>query len=268
MYSAYRGLLVLIATIQAFVGVGFALSWSFITDLWIFPYTSTLSFVFIGSIFVAAAASTLWCVLMDEMGALLGVGLDYFTILLPVSIFLSAFRFFTETGVTSAADSKIFTFAILSLIGALFGIIIIVIARRTPIRDTRPQPKLVRYSFVIFIIALCIVGGALVLKMPNVLPWSVTPQVSVIYGWMFLGAAVYFAYSLVRPSWGNSGGQLAGFLAYDLVLILPFLSRFSTDIPANFVSGHILYTVVVVYSAVLSVFFLFTHTSRRVSPAR
>ena len=43
---------------------------------------------------------------------------------------------------------------------------------------------------------------------------------------MFLGSATYFAYGIVRPRWTNAGGQLAGFLAYDLVLIVPFMTRF------------------------------------------
>jgi hypothetical protein len=45
----------------------------------------------------------------------------------------------------------------------------------------------------------------------------------IIYGWMCLGAAAYLGYVVLRPKWQNACGQLAGFLAYDLVLFVPFV---------------------------------------------
>jgi hypothetical protein len=45
-----------------------------------------------------------------------------------------------------------------------------------------------------------------------------------MFGLVFLGAATYFIYGALDPHWGNAIGQLAGFLAYDLVLLAPFLS--------------------------------------------
>jgi hypothetical protein len=38
----------------------------------------------------------------------------------------------------------------------------------------------------------------------------ITPELSVVIGWMFVGAALYFVYGLLRPSWLNSAGQLIG----------------------------------------------------------
>ena len=49
---------------------------------------------------------------------------------------------------------------------------------------------------------------------------------------IFLGSAIYFAYGLQRPVWGNAKGQLLGFLAYDLVLIVPFVRlSFASSLP-------------------------------------
>ena len=109
-----------------------------------------------------------------------------------------------------------------------------------------------------------IAGGALILKSPNVLPWNVTPETGAVFGWMFIGAAAYFAYAVVRPSWHNAGGQLAGFLIYDVVLIVPFLQRLSTNGPTV---NLVIYLAVVIYSGVLAAYFLFVNsTTRLIAP--
>lgn len=89
-----------------------------------------------------------------------------------------------------------------------------------------------------------------------------TPALSIVVGWMFFGASIYFAYALVRPSWVNATGQLLGFLAYDLVLIGPFVSRLST-VSAEHRPGLILYTAVLVYSGMLAIWLLFIRRDTR-----
>jgi hypothetical protein len=122
---------------------------------------------------------------------------------------------------------------------------------------------IVKVSFVIIVLALITLGTALVMQVPNVLPWAVTPEGSVIYGWMFLGAVAYFAYSVARPSWMNTGGQLAGFLAYDLVLIVPLINHFGSVSP-QLMPNLILYVVVVSYSGLLGIYYLFINKSTRI----
>jgi hypothetical protein len=129
------------------------------------------------------------------------------------------------------------------------------------------MPRLVRWSFVVFIIALLIVSVQMILQVPNVIPWVITPELSVVIGWMFLGAAAYFIYALLRPSWFNSAGQLAGFLAYDVVLIVPFLQRLPTVAP-QFQAGLIVYTAVVIYSGLLAFYYLFISKPTRVLTRR
>jgi hypothetical protein len=194
-------------------------------------------------------------------GALAGIALDYLTILIPVSIFILQIA-------AVEGGTPILIFAVLCVLGVVFGAILFLLSRNIPIRDPRSQPRFVRISFGIFIVALLLVGGSMVLKVPNVLPWPLSVNESVLYGWMFLGAAAYFAYSLLRPSWGNSAGQLAGFLAYDLVLVIPFLTRFGSGITPQFMPGHIVYTVVVLYSGLLAIYYLFINRGTRVSRQR
>jgi hypothetical protein len=125
------------------------------------------------------------------------------------------------------------------------------------------MPAAVRWSFVVFILGLLIVSVRLILKSPNVIPWTITPEVSLVIGWIFFGAATYFAYALMRPTWANSAGQLAGFLAYDVVLIVPFLKRLATTTSEQQI-GLVIYTVVVIYSGLLAIYFLFIHRATRV----
>jgi hypothetical protein len=86
---------------------------------------------------------------------------------------------------------------------------------------------------------------------------------SVVAGAIFLGAAAYFAYALARPRWTNAGGQLAGFLAYDLVLIVPFLTRFQ-NVYSGWSLSLTVYIVVVIGSGILAAWYLFVAPDTRI----
>jgi hypothetical protein len=118
------------------------------------------------------------------------------------------------------------------------------------------MPRLVRISFAIFTIVLLLVGALLVLRRPVVFPWPLKPESSVIFGLIFLGAATYFAIAQRSSKWHSARGQLTGFLAYDLVLIGPFLAHFSAVKPEHRLS-LILYVSVLLYSGALAVYYLF-----------
>lgn len=256
MVRYFRYLLIVFSVVQVFFAIAYILQLPFAVRLWPFAYTNQMSFIFIASIFAAAGASTLWCIAAREDGALAGVALDYMLIFAPTGVFV--FQIARSTALT--------VFGIVCVIGALFGLGMFLWSYRIPIRDARPMPRLVRSAFVFFIIALIIVGVQMVLKVPNIMPWSITAQASVIYGWFFLGAAAYFAYGLLRPSWHNSAGQLAGFLAYDVVLIVPFLQRLPTIQPGLRLN-LIIYTVVVALSGLLAIYYLFINPQTRVGRA-
>jgi hypothetical protein len=255
MIKGVRYFLFLVCAVQVFLAVAFFLQWPFATNLWPFPGTTPLTFIFISSIFAAAAAPTLWAAATQNYGALAGIGLDYLTILTPVAVL--SFQLGLAGG-----DTKMVSYAIACVFGALFGLGLFLWSRRFPINPVPPIPGLVRWSFIVFIVALLIVGGRLIFRFVTTIPWKITPEISVIMGWMFLGAAVYFAYGLLQPSWLNSAGQLIGFLAYDVVLIVPFLTRLP-GVPAENKLGLIIYTGVVVYSGLLAVYYLFLHKPTR-----
>jgi len=250
-----RTALYLVCIIQFALALAFFFQVPQITSLWPFPGTTPLTFIFIASIFAAAAASTAWALSTRTYGALVGIGIDYLFILVPVGVL--SWQLGSSTGAANLT-----TYAVICFLGGLFGIWLIVWAARFPISPNPPVPALVRGSFVVFIIALLVVSTQLILKVPNVIPWMITPELSVVIGWMFVGAAGYFLYAALRPSWGNAGGQLAGFLAYDLVLIVPFLQRLPAS-PVNFRTNLIIYIAVVTYSGLLAFYYLFIHKSTR-----
>lgn len=255
MNRYFRLFMLFMCAVQAVMGVGFFLGVPAVTQLWPFSYTNQMSYIFISSIFAAAAASTLWCLLKQEDRALAGVALDYVAIFIPVSVYL----FQTSS---ASANRPLPPFLIVTGMSVIFGFGLFLWARRQPIRDTRPMPHMLRWIFAFFVIALIIAGGRMVLKEPNVLPWTSTAAATVVYGWMFLGAASYFLYGVLFPGWYNTGGQLAGFLAYDLVLIVPVLGLYQNAAEARLPS-LIIYTLVLVISGLLAIYYLFINPATR-----
>jgi hypothetical protein len=255
MIKAVRIFLFFVCTIQFLFAIAFFVQLPLVVNLWHYPGTTPLTFIFISSIFAAAAASTLWVAATENYGALAGIGLDYLIILAPVAIY--SFQLGSSAGIPG-----LISYGIACVFGALFGLVLFLWTVRIPMDTTIPMPGLVRWSFVVFIIALLVVSSMLILQVPNIIPWKITPELSVIIGWMFLGAAAYFAYGLLKPSLVNSAGQLAGFLAYDIVLIVPFLTRLPTVAPEQR-TGLYIYTAIVVYSGLLAINYLFINKTTR-----
>jgi len=156
----------------------------------------------------------------------------------------------------------------------LFNILLFFWSRSIPIRDPRPTPWPVRISFAVFIVVLVAVGTALILKTPRIFPWPLNPDSSVVFGWMFLGDAFYFLYALLNARWQYARAQLWSFLAYDLVLIGPFIRRFSTINPAlnpeadpalyqDLFNSLTVYTAVLIYSGLLAIYYLLLNAKTR-----
>jgi hypothetical protein len=256
MMKIVRFTLIAICIVQLLFAIAFFLQRPFVLTMWPYPGTTPLTFIFISSIFAAAAAATLWAVATGNYGALAGIGLDYLAILMPLSIFSF------QLGV-SRGSPQLTTYGIVCVFGALFGLGLMLWSIRIPMDTTIPMPTPVKWSFAFFIIALLMVSTSLIVKRPNVIPWKITPELSVVIGWMFFGAMMYFIYAMLRPSWVNAGGQLAGFLAYDIVLIVPFLTKLPTVAPEQRV-GLTIYTAVIIYSGLLAAYYLFLHKPTRI----
>jgi hypothetical protein len=242
MSPGLRAVLLFYSLLLLWAGLAFALRFPWAVDLWPYKYTDTISFVFIGSILVAGAASVLYCALARDPRAMVGVGVDGAVISGAVTITTLpvASHWFTAGGAAIA----------------LAAVALAVWFRRFPWRDTRKTPLPVRIAFSLFVAALLTTGGLLAAGSQRVLPWVVTPETARVYGWAFLGAATYFGYGLLVPLWSNAAGQLLAFLAYDLVLIGPFALYFA-EVPRDRLTNHIAYVTVVVGSALIAILYCF-----------
>lgn len=254
-------LLWLIVAAQLVMALGFVFQVGIVTALWPFPGRTPLSNTFIGSIFLAAAASTGWCLLVRSERALTGVALDYLAILVPFTV-VAALATIDGGGPGPAA------FGVATAAGIVVGVLLLRWARAHPWRSAAPTPSAVVVAFAIFVVALVLVGTLLVIRVPRTMPWFVTPQLSTLYGFMFLGAAAYFAYGLVERRWENAGGQLAGFLAYDIVLLIPLTQELLMPGSGGYSDGGTagpplnlaLYVAVVAGSGLLAGWYLLVRT--------
>lgn len=211
------------------------------------------SYLFIGSILAAVSAAALWVGWTGEFGALPAGSLNVFVIAITTSIY-----FFQ---LASQGRTDMALFGVLGLASAVASLAAFFWSLRIPLKETRPMPEPVKVSFWIFIASLFAAGGALILQAP-IFPWALNRDSSVVFGCIFLGDAFYFLYGLFRPTWHNALGQLLSFLAYDLVLIVPFIFLFRTVEPARYLN-LIIYVAVLVYSGGLAVYYLFINPQTR-----
>jgi len=243
----------IVSLVLGILAVIFAFRLSLADDLWPVEPTGPLSFTLIGSFFASACVATLWCLYERQVGGLVGLALDYLTIFGVIAVF----SFDLADG-----DNIITVVAAALAIGGVLFATTMLPALRSPITDLRPQPRLARLSFIGSVFWLVGVGVALLLK-AKVLPWPLSDELSVISGSLFLGAATYLGYSLLRPSWANTGGQLAAFLAYDVVLIYPLFTRLP-DVDSEFRINLFVYSAVIAYSALLATYYLLVDPRTRV----
>lgn len=248
-----RGLTLIGGLVIALLALGFVFQIPFIIQLWPWP-DGRYSYLFIGSIFAAISAAALWIGMTGELGALPAGSLNVLVITLATTVYFFQLAWLD-------GRSNLIPFSIISLLMAIASLAAFLWSRRLPLRDSRPTPKLVHISFGIFIAALFLAGGALLYRAP-IFPWPLNPDSSVIFGCIFLGDAFYFLHALLYPRWHNALGQLLSFLAYDLVLIVPFIALFPTVKPENRLN-LIVYVIVLLYSSGIAIYYLFIHRETR-----
>jgi hypothetical protein len=233
--------------------IGFIFRIPIAISIWPWP-DGPLSYLFVGSILAAVSVAALWIGWTGEFGALPAGSLNVLVIAITTAIY------FFQLALRENRPDMI-PFGIMALVSVIASGAAFLWSRRIPLNDSRPTPLLVRVSFGIFIASLILAGGALVFRIP-VFPWALNPDSSVIFGCIFIGDAFYFLYSLLYPRWHNALGQLLSFLAYDLVLIVPFLLLFKTVKP-EYMLNLIVYVAVLVYSGAVAVYFLFIDPKTR-----
>lgn len=238
--------------------IGFFIQAPWATVLWPLQ-AGRLSYIFIASILAAAAVPVIWIGISGEMTAMLGGAINF-------GVAYTAFAIYAAQLYARERAPGLLMLALVSTGLALTCLAIFIFSLNQKNTDMRRTPTFVRISFGLFAIALFLVGGGLVLQRPNIFPWPISPETSVFYGWIFLGAMCYFIVGVFIPRWDHARGQLLGFLAYDLVLIVPFLLHFKTVRP-DLLVNLVVYTGVLIYSGGLAVFTMFFHPATRFGAA-
>lgn len=231
------------------IAFGFMFQAQFATQIWPWP-DGRYSYLFVGSILAAVSAAMLWVGWTGELGALPAGSLNIFVIALTTFIYFFKLALVDRRG-------ELLPFGVVSVVIALASGAAFLWSRRIPLRESPSTPAFVKFSFGVFIIALVLAGSALILG-AQIFPWELNADSAVIFGCIFLGDACYFLYGLLRPRWNNALGQLLSFLAYDLVLIVPFIGLFPTVRPESMLN-LVVYTAVLVYSGAVAFYFLFLH---------
>lgn len=239
--SLARWAFALVGLADLILGLGFYTQAPWAMALW--PWSQEkLDLALLSSFLIAGAGSVLWIAWSAEWGAMVGALLD-----------VAVFNGGTALWLWSRGETVpavVFTgmgVGVLATLGAVWKI---------PIRDVRPADRLLKGSFWIFMVALLLAGGGMLLHHP-VLPWPISPESSTLFGFLFFGSAFYFAWGLYRPSWHNMKGQLIAFLLYDLVLTQPYLDMGYQDSDSLNWNSLIIYWTVILYSSGLALFYLF-----------
>lgn len=243
------------ATLILFVLVsGFLAQVSWATDLWPWP-AKPLSYIFIASILAAIAVPMLWIALTGEAAAIRAGALD-------LTVMYGGMFVYVLTLIGNPHEPRLWPYALAFGLATAGSAGAFFFARPIPWADPRPMPQPVRLSFGAFAVILIGAGVALLLH-ANIFPWRLGPETSVMFGLIFLGAATYFIYGALDPHWGNAVGQLAGFLAYDLVLLSPFFGHFDSAQGGSLIS-LVIYVAFLVYSGALASYYLFASKATRI----
>ena len=257
MPLALRLFLLASGAVSLVLTVGFFLQAPWATAVWPWP-ASRLSCIFLSSIAAAIGVPVLWLAGSGQTRAMEAGALDLAIMFAGMTPF--AFFFYGDSG-----QPAVLAYAIGCVLLCALNAALAIRSRGYAVRDPRPMPALVRISFAVFATILVLVAIALIAGAPHVFPWPLPRESSIMFGWIFIGAAVYFAHGVLRPSWSNACGQLAGFLAYDLILMKPYVQHFKVVKPAHALSLKI-YVGVLVYSGLLAVFYLVLEAVRARRP--
>lgn len=249
----WRLILVIWGVFMLALAAGFALQEPLATALWPWP-DGRLSYLFVGSILAAAGLPVIWIGLSGELGAQRAGALDF---ALSFAGITATLWLFYQNG-----REELIMPMLITADATLLNLVIYFYSRAIRFRDERETPGLVRWSFLLFALILIAVGVWLLLRQPFIFPWPLKAETSMVIGWIFLGAAVYFLHGVFYPHWANAKGQLLGFLAYDIVLLWPFINHLET-VKEEHLFSLAVYLAVLVYSFLLSVYFLFLHRSTR-----
>lgn len=185
------------------------------TRIWPWP-DDRLTYVYLASLAAAIAAPSLWVAWSGELATLTPVALDSLVVNVGVAIYLTIRAATTD-------DRSPLTFAAGSIALAVGSGLVFRWVRRIPPRDGRATPRSIRRIMAGLGLLVGVISVGLLGRVDGLFPWDLRPETSTMFGIVYLGVAVYFAYAALHPAWPMTTGQLLGFMAYTVVLVKPYL---------------------------------------------
>jgi hypothetical protein len=244
---------VAVGVLQLILAAGFFFRQSWATSLWPVPDTP-LSYAFIAAILAGGAAPLIWIGLSEQWAGLAGYGLSFGIMYAGMALTAVFFSLRMQR-------PALVWFALVVGAAAALGIILFFRTRHTA-RASKSTPQIVRLAFIAEVLVLAGAGVLLLLQVPNTLPWNLSSESSVLYGWVFLGLAFYYLYAVLKPHRIHALGPLLGFLVYDMVLFSPLFARFGNLQPEH-ILGQVAASFIIIVSAVLGVYYLFVNPATR-----
>lgn len=203
-----RGIIILAGLLFLLLGMLFMLGISKLTGEWLNSY-------FIGACLLAYAIPTLYIGITQAYKALVGGALNVIVTFGMVGLFI--LRLSAEMPEIARLGEGALYIAILAVWLFLLGL-------RVKTRKDDRLPISTQWLFaVVFTIALA-EGLFLLVPIPGHFPWLLTPELSVIFGWVLVGGALYYGWCMVCPIWENGYPGLYGLIVYSGLLIGPYLS--------------------------------------------
>lgn len=231
-----RFLYLSMAALQGLLALGFILQLPWVTGVWPWP-EGRLSWIFLGSVLAAFAAGGAWTGLRQQWrGALAAL------ISVAAVMGLLALALWSE-GVA-------WPLPLACLCTGIGAVALVLDAARQPGRGYR-LALWPRISCAVFAFALVAAAAALLLGAPHVFPWPLEPATARAFAAIFFGLSLAYALS---AWWADRDAALVamlGFLAYDLVLLPPFLGHFA-NVAAAHLPSLLIYVAVLIYSAVVA----------------
>lgn len=197
------------------VGVGLSRQSGWATSLWPWPDVR-MTYIFLASIAASIAAPVAWAAWRNEPGALDVIAFELMIGAPAVGGYLLWLAF-------DWRDRDIALFGIGFLAIGISAAMVYRLTRGIPIKNPRRLPTFFRCAFVVICAILIVLGSMCAFQRPDVFPWDISPETSTVIGLIFLSAALLFALIVARPMWAYGEMALTAFIAYDIVLLFPYI---------------------------------------------
>ena len=223
-----RGIVIIAGLFFLLLGVLFMWGTPKIPAFW-------LNLYLVGATLVAYAIPTLWIAATQTYKAFVGGGLCMIAAFGGAGMYLLRLSL-QMTGVMQAGEFCLYI--------ALLAFWLLFLGLKVPKRKVDRIPLTTQWLFAIVLTVSLLEGLYLVVPLPGHFPWLLTPELSVLYGWILIGSSLFFGWSLIQPIWENGYPLLYALLVYDALLIGPLLSLLNEPSQAAIVPVYLWFGIV------------------------